>query len=91
VTSTYRNAVRVALTVLFWCLTAYWAVFIGYTIKNLFVGGPRAVLGWYMHISSPGLSVDSWSGEAFLLRQAILLAVTLALWFFRGKFGKFGT
>jgi hypothetical protein len=85
VTSASRKAARAVLTVLLWCLATYWAVFIGYTIKNLFVGGPRAALGWYMHISGPGLSVDPWSAKAFALRQAILFAATLALWFFRRR------
>jgi hypothetical protein len=70
-------------------LLAYWLLFAVYTIRNLILGGPQAVLAWYEHLetgnrysaSSEGLSFPQWSAARFLLRQAILLAITVGLWF----------
>lgn len=76
------NILKAILRMLFWLLGAYWAVFIGYTVKNLVVGGPGAVVAWYKHIShTSGLSLH-WDWHWFLAQQVAMLAITVTLWFF---------
>ena len=72
-------ALRIFLRGLFWLLLAYWLTFIGYTIKNLATGGPNAAVIWYSHISG---EVFKWDWRMFLFRQMVILAITLAAWFF---------
>ena len=83
--SNLRWALRVSLTVLFWCLMAYWAIFVGYAVEKFVAGGARSVLGWYAHMSDPGLSSARWRFDTFMLRQGSLLVLTVAVWFFRAK------
>ena len=73
---------RAILRVLFWLLGAYWVVFVSYTIKNMIMGGPGAVVGWYEHIShTSGISLR-WDWRVFLAQQVAILAITAMLWFF---------
>ena len=37
---------RMVRRVAIWLLTAYWLMFLGYTIKNFVEGGSTAVAGW---------------------------------------------
>ena len=81
--------IRLLGLVLLAVLLAYWLIFAVYTIKNLILGGPHAVLAWYEHLdtgnrysaSSEGLGFPQWSAAKFVLRQGILLGVTVGLWF----------
>jgi hypothetical protein len=57
-------------------LITYWAVFISYTIKNLLVGGPGALVIWYRHISN---TLFYWSWGKFVVQQAGILLLTLGL------------
>lgn len=75
-----RAIIGVILAGFFWCLILYWGLFIGYTAEKLVAHGPRAVLGWYAHISNPGLSAAQWSAKGFIIRQATLAAVTVLVW-----------
>ena len=70
---------RVVRRIAIWLLTAYWLIFLGYTIRN-FV----EVLGWYKHISG---NPFQWHWDVFLLQQIVMLAVTLALYFFERRRG----
>ena len=78
---------------LMWLLIAYWAVFIGYTIKNLVQGGPEAVVRFYRHILYMHAGAQQvpteWNWGPFLAAQAVYLAITLALIYFerRGRKG----
>jgi ABC-type nitrate/sulfonate/bicarbonate transport system permease component len=81
--------IRLLGLVLLAVLLAYWLIFAVYTIKNLILGGPHAVLAWYMHVDGGYLHIESdgkiiipqWSAAKFVLQQGILLAVTVGLWF----------
>jgi hypothetical protein len=72
-------AFRVILRGVFWLLLVYWLIFIGYTVKNLVAGGSGAAVIWYRHISGGAVK---WDWRVFLLQQGVILAVTLASWFF---------
>jgi hypothetical protein len=45
----------------------------------LAVGGPSAVVGWYMHISRSPLN---WDWRVFTAGQLAIFAITLLLYFF---------
>lgn len=75
---------RMVRRVAIWLLMAYWLVFFGYTIKNFVEGGSTAVLGWYKHISG---NPFQWHWGIFLLRQIVMLVLTLALYFFERRRG----
>jgi hypothetical protein len=66
---------------LIWLLAAYWVIFAGYTIRNLLTGGTRAVVAWYVHISSGNGLPFQWGWRGFLAQQLAVFAITLALWF----------
>jgi hypothetical protein len=72
-------ALRTISRGLFWLLVAYWLVFVGYTIKNLVVGGSDAAVVWYRHISGGAFQ---WHWGVFFAQQAVILGVTLASRFF---------
>jgi hypothetical protein len=74
-----KSILRLLRRGLVWLLIAYWVVFLGYTIKNLAMGGPRAVVAWYMHVSYAGGLPLQWSWGRFLARQVAILAITLAV------------
>ena len=78
----FRFILRALRRILIWLLGAYWLVFVSYTIKNLVVGGPGAVVAWYQHISYSGGLSFRWDWRVFLAQQAAMLAVTLVLCFF---------
>jgi len=78
----FQNILRLLRRVLIWFFGAYWVIFVGYTIKNLIQGGPRAVVAWYQHISYTGGLSLRWDWRVFLARQVAILAITLLLWFF---------
>jgi len=66
-------------------LCGYWLIFLGYTLFNFVEGGPRAVAGWYWHISTEGCwecITKPWSLQTFLLKQLLLAVITALLWFF---------
>lgn len=69
-----RRMIRAVLRGLIWLLGAYWIVFLGYTIKNLAAGGPRAVVLWYRHISG---ATFHWDWRLFLAGQIAMLAITM--------------
>lgn len=75
-------AFRVILRGLFVLLVAYWSIFVGYTIKNLVAGGPGEAVIWYRHISGGAFQ---WDWRVFVIQQAVIVAVTLAAWFFGRK------
>jgi hypothetical protein len=75
---------RMVRRVAIWLLTAYWLIFLGYTIKNFVEGGSTAVVGWYKHISG---NPFQWHWGVFLLQQIVMLALTLALYFFERRRG----
>jgi hypothetical protein len=74
-----QTILRLLRRALLWFLALYWVGFIVYTIKNLATGGPSAAVAWYRHISGGTLR---WDWRAFLAAQMVILAITLALWFF---------
>jgi hypothetical protein len=59
-------------------LIVYWFGFIGFTLEKLAVGGPRALIGFYVHISG---QVFNWKWPSFLLDQLVILTITLAVYF----------
>jgi hypothetical protein len=59
-------------------LILYWVSFIGFTVDKFVVGGPRAVVGYYVHLAGAAFN---WRWRVFLAQQIVLLAVTLALCF----------
>jgi hypothetical protein len=85
-----RNIVRFSVRCLFALLATYWAVFLLYTAKNLFVGGPKAVARWYEHIDTHSIGTESatgtfilsirpWDWKLFLERQVAIAALTAAV------------
>lgn len=74
-----RPILRALRRVLIWFFCAYWVMFIGYTIKNLLIGGPRAVVVWYRHISGGAFR---WDWRVFMAEQLAIFAITLILYFF---------
>jgi len=69
-------------------LIIYWSVFLFYTLKNLVTGGPRAVALWYMQ-NEGGVHLPShWSWSTFVLKQIVILAITLALCLYQGRTGR---
>lgn len=87
---TLRKLLHFACRLSFAFLVAYWVIFAFYSIEKLIVGGPQELVGWYQHISSPlistndgrggvGFRVLPWGLGTFLARQALVLAITVAL------------
>ena len=91
-----KTILRLVVSFLFWILIAYWAVFVFNTIYYLATGGPERVVHWYMHISG-GMQILSvangtavvrltpWNPRRFLVKQIVLLATTMALYFLRRR------
>ena len=84
------NIFRFSVRFLFALFVAYWAIFLIYTMKNLVIGGPKAVVAWYEHIDTHivrtesttetfGLSIRSWDWKLFLERQVAILVLTAAV------------
>jgi hypothetical protein len=85
-----RNIVRFSVRCLFALLATYWAFFLLYTTKNLFVGSPKAVARWYEHIDTHSIGTESatgtfvlsirpWNRDFFLKRQVAIAVLTAAV------------
>ena len=72
-------ALKLVSRLLFWLLVAYWLIFVSYTIKNFVVGGASAAVAWYRYIDQ---GLFQWHWGTFLIRQIVILAITLTTWFF---------
>jgi len=83
ITKIFGAGLIVVSRCLFGLFGAYWLVFIGYTVTKLITGGPDAVVIWYKHVSDLHISIEAseWHWALFLLRQIVILAVTLLSWF----------
>jgi hypothetical protein len=62
-------------------LLVYWLSFAVWSAGKLILGGPKAVLAWYMHIDMEGSLSRHWSALRFLFEQGGVAVVTLGLWF----------
>jgi hypothetical protein len=84
------NIFRFIVRCLFALLVSYWAIFVIYTIKKLFSGGPNAVVSWYEHIDTRIIRteptagafvvwIQPWDWRLFLVRQVVILILTIGV------------
>ena len=79
-----KTILWLVVSVLFWILITFWVSFVFISIYYLVESGPDLVIHWYMHISGVGLQYN-WNWKVFLARLVANLAITVALYFLRGR------
>lgn len=80
--NTFKAILRVLRRSLMWVLIAYWVIFVSYSMMHLITGGPGAVVVWYRHIARAPFQ---WNWEMFLAGQMLILAATVAVYFFERR------
>jgi hypothetical protein len=77
--NSFKMIFRLLRRGLFWLLIAYWVVFVSYSIMHLITGGRGGVVMWYRHIARAPFQ---WNWSVFLAGQMVIVAITVALYFF---------